>query len=156
MVWRKFFFFFETSFICIDLIFSNQPKLIMDSGAHPALHSKCHHQIIYSKIKIKVEYPSPSTCKIWDFNSSETDLINRSVEFFDLLNLFSGKNVHEKIELFSKAWLNIFHNFIPNKIILCDNRDPPWMNENIKKKWLREKIGYFKVKEILLTLTLLF
>ena len=85
---KEVFFFFETSFICIDLIFSNQPKLIMDSGAHPALHSKCHHQIIYSKIKLKVEYPSPSTCKICDFNSSETDLINRSVEFFDLLNLF--------------------------------------------------------------------
>ena len=30
---------------CIDLIFSNQPNLSMDSGVHPTLHSKCHHQI---------------------------------------------------------------------------------------------------------------
>ena len=47
--------------------------------------------------------------------------------------LFSGKNVHEQDELFNKTLLNIFHNFIPNKIIVCDDRDPPWMNDEIKK-----------------------
>ena len=25
------------------------------------------------------------------------------------------------------------HNFIPNKIIVCNDRDPPWMNDKIKK-----------------------
>ena len=39
----------ENSFSFIDLIFSNQPNLIMDSGVHPTLHSKYHHQIIYAK-----------------------------------------------------------------------------------------------------------
>ena len=33
----------ENSSSCIDLIFSNQPNLIMDSGVHPTLHSKFHH-----------------------------------------------------------------------------------------------------------------
>ena len=28
--------------------------------------------------------------------------------------------------------LNIFHNCIPNKFILCDDKDPPWINEEIK------------------------
>ena len=37
----------ENSSSCIDLIFSNQPNLITDSGVHPTLHSKCHHQVIY-------------------------------------------------------------------------------------------------------------
>ena len=40
----------ENSSSCIDLIFSNQPNFIMDYGVHPSLHSKCHHQIIYSKL----------------------------------------------------------------------------------------------------------
>ena len=47
----------------------------------------------------------------------------------------------------NKTLLNIFHNFIPDKI-MCDDRDPPWMNDEIKK-WLREKIGYFKVQKII-------
>ena len=40
---------------CIDLIFSNQPNLIMDFGLHRTLHSNCHHQIIYSKLNLKIE-----------------------------------------------------------------------------------------------------
>ena len=27
---------------------------------------------------------------------------------------------------------NIFNNCIPNKFIFCDNKDPPWINEEIK------------------------
>ena len=34
--------------------------------------------------------------------------------------------------MFNKTLLNIFHNFIPNKILLCDNREPAWMNGKIK------------------------
>ena len=40
-----------------------------------------------------------------------------------------------------KTLLNIFHSFIPNKIILCDDKDPHWMKGKIKnlikrKNWL--------------------
>ena len=41
--------------------------------------------------------------------------------------------MHEQVELFSKTLINIFHNFIPNKTILCDDKDPAWMNDEIKK-----------------------
>ena len=51
--------------------------------------------------------------------------------------------MNEQVELFNKTLLNIFHNFIPNKIILCDDKDPPWINGEIKKlikrkNWLFE------------------
>ena len=39
---------------CIDLIVTDQPDLILDSGARPSLDSKCHHQIIYCKINFKI------------------------------------------------------------------------------------------------------
>ena len=49
--------------------------------------------------------------------------------------------MHEQVELFNKTLLNIFHNFIPNKIMLCDDEDHPWMNLEItklikRKNWL--------------------
>ena len=75
---------------CIDLIFSNQPNLIMDSGVHPVIHSKGHHQVIYSKLNLEIEYPPPYTRKIWNYSRSETDLINNSIESFDWSKLFSG------------------------------------------------------------------
>ena len=49
--------------------------------------------------------------------------------------------MHEQVELFNKTLLNIFHNFIPNKILLCDDKDHPRMNDEIKnlikrRNWL--------------------
>ena len=32
---------------CIDLIFTDQPNLVVDSGTHPSLHPNCHHQVTY-------------------------------------------------------------------------------------------------------------
>ena len=34
---------------CIDLIFTSQPNLVMESGIHSSLHSNCHHQIVFAK-----------------------------------------------------------------------------------------------------------
>ena len=61
----------ENSSSCIDLIFSNRPNLITDSGVHPTLHSKCHRQTIYSKLNLKIQYPPPYTRKIWNYSRSE-------------------------------------------------------------------------------------
>ena len=144
----------ESSASCIDLIFTNQPSIVMDSGVHLSLHEKCHHQIIHSKLNLKTEYPPAYILKTWDYNRSETDSINPSVEIFDWSYLFSGKNVHGQVELFNKTLINIFHNFIPNKIILCDDKDTPRMNDEVKNL-IKRKTGYFSVKESLATLTML-
>ena len=42
---------------CIDLIFANRSNLERDSGVQPSLHANCHHQITYSKLNLKIEYP---------------------------------------------------------------------------------------------------
>ena len=85
----------ENSFSCIDLIFSNQTNIITDSGVYPTLHSNCHHQIVYSKLNLKIEYPPPYTRKIWDYNRSETDLITT------LLKVLIGQNYSQ-----SKMFMN--------------------------------------------------
>ena len=80
----------ESSASCIDLILTNQPNIVMDSGVHSSLHEKCHHQVIYSKLNLQIEYPPPYVRKIWDCSRSETDSINRSIEVFDWFYLFTG------------------------------------------------------------------
>ena len=37
----------------IDLIFTNKPNLITDSGTHPSLHPNCHN-ITFCKINLKI------------------------------------------------------------------------------------------------------
>ena len=43
----------ETSSSCIDLIFTSQPNLVMNSDVHSSLHLNCHHQIIHAKFNFK-------------------------------------------------------------------------------------------------------
>ena len=81
---------------------------------------------------MKIEYHLPYTRRIWDYNKAETDSINRSIENVDCRDFFLRKKVHEQVEIFNQTMLNIFHNFIPNKTTLCEDRAPPWMNEKIK------------------------
>ena len=33
----------ERTFSCVYLIFTSQPKLVMESGVHTSLHQICHH-----------------------------------------------------------------------------------------------------------------
>ena len=58
----------DNSNSCIDLIFTSQPNMIMDSGVHPSLHSNFHHQIIYAKFDLKDFYPPPYERPMWHFS----------------------------------------------------------------------------------------
>ena len=49
----------KNSSSCIDLIFTNQPNLIVNRGTHPSLHENCQHQITFAKVKLRVEYSPP-------------------------------------------------------------------------------------------------
>ena len=39
---------------CIDLIFTSQPNMVVNSGVHSSLHANCHHQIVFAKFDLKV------------------------------------------------------------------------------------------------------
>ena len=56
--------------------------------------------------------------------------------------MFANKTVHQQVNLLNII-LNVFANFVPNKVITCDDRDPPWINDNIKNK-IRWKNSMYK------------
>ena len=42
----------DNSRSCIDLIFTSQPNMVIDSLVHASLNSNCHQQIIYAKFDV--------------------------------------------------------------------------------------------------------
>ena len=48
--------------------------------------------------------------------------------------LLDNKNVDSQVLILNDIILNIFRNFVPNKYVTFDGKDPVWMNENIKSK----------------------
>ena len=56
--------------------------------------------------------------------------------------------MHEQVILFNKTIQNIFNNFIPNKLFTCDDKDPPWINDEIKTLIKRKKLVLLGTEEI--------
>ena len=118
----------------IDLIFTGEPTLIIDTGTHPSLHPNCHHKIIHSKIDLKIVYARPYSRLVWDFKRANMSSIRKAIKMVDWRFMFLNKNVHKQVSIFNNTLMNIFTNYIPNKYITIDDRDPPWMNEALRNK----------------------
>ena len=44
---------------CIDIVFTDQPNLVLESGTHNSLDPYCHHQITYFRFNYKIPPPPP-------------------------------------------------------------------------------------------------
>ena len=53
---------------CIDLIVTDQPNLILDSGTRASLDPKCYQQIIHCKVNFRIPPPPPSERKTWHYH----------------------------------------------------------------------------------------
>ena len=119
---------------CIDLIFTDQPNLVVDCGVHPSLHPKCLHQIIYCKFNLMIEYPSPYEHLVWDCNHANQNAIAKVLDQVDWNFFFFNKNVHKQDSILNKTLMNIFSNFILNKLVTFNDKDLPWMTPNLRNK----------------------
>ena len=140
----------------IDLIFTSQPNIVVESGVHPSLHPNCHHQIIFAKFNLKIYYPPPYLREVWHYKEANADLIKRAISNFNWEKAFSNTNINEKVSLFNKTILNILNNYIPHETIICDDKDPPWFNSRIKslienKNKIRKSYQRFKSNSQLLS-----
>ena len=105
---------------------------------HPSLYVKCHHPIIFSKLNLNVAYPLSCQRLIWDYKKVNVDCIRASLNSADWNFVLSNKNVHQQAQYLNKVLINVFSNYIPNKLIAIDYKDPPWMNDEIKNKIHRQ------------------
>ena len=118
---------------CIDLIFTDQPNLIIESGVHPSLHEQCHHRIIYGKLSVSNVALPPYTCKFWHYVKADFVAIRKSTEMFALNEYLENITCpNEQVKLLNEVLLNIYYNFIPNKIKTIRPRQTVLLPELIK------------------------
>ena len=63
----------NSSSSCIDLIFTSQPNLVMESVIHSLLHSNYHHQRVFAKFNLSLFYPPPYEKTVWCYESTYTE-----------------------------------------------------------------------------------
>ena len=103
----------NSSSFCIDLIFTSQSNLLLDSGIHSSWHSNCHHKIVFAKFNLSIFYPPSYEGTIWYYKRANTQLIRRAINQFDWSRTLSNVNVDEEVQFFIKTLLNKIQNVIP-------------------------------------------
>ena len=76
--------------------------------------------------------------EVWDYKNTNVNHIQSAVSSIDRELLFRGANVNKKVDILNECIKNIFNNFIQNRIIKSNYRDPPWITDVIKSK-LKER-----------------
>ena len=123
----------NNSMSCIDLIFCTNKNVLSNSGVDVSIFKKCHHNIIFGKINIRVPLPPVYIREVWDYKNADVEHIKKAISNFDWENVFKSLSVNQKVETLNETLLNIFRDYIPNKMIKCDYRQPPWMTDSIRK-----------------------
>ena len=114
----------------------------MVSGVHSSLHPNCHRQITFVKFNLKIYYPPTYKREIWHHEKANVDHIRRSIDEFSWERCFANTSVNNKVHMFNKTIKNIMSNYIPHETIICDDRDPPWINKDIKQLILDKNHAY--------------
>ena len=87
-----------------------------------------------------IEYPPPYELLVWDYEKANIGSTQKALKQINWRLLFSNKSVHQQVKSLNNTLMNVFSNFISNKLVAFNDKDPPWMTEYLKKKikWLNK------------------
>ena len=99
----------------IDLIFTSQPNMLIDSAVRASVQPNCHHQIIYAKFNLKIAHPPPYERMVWHFKQENSDHIKRFIEIFDWEFALNYIDANDQVSVFNSTILNIVSILFPMK-----------------------------------------
>ena len=126
------------------MIFTQQPNLVTSSGIYASLHNNGHHQITFAHINLLIEYPLPYHCLIWDYSNADILNIRKSISSTNWSHLFSNNHIDIQVSIFEECVLNVLKNFVPNKYVAFDDKEPVSMDQSIKQLIKERNSCYYK------------
>ena len=109
---------------CIDFILTDQPNLSVNSGVHSSLHPNCHHHIVHSRFNLNIYNLPPYQRSIWDYKKADSTKIREALDTVNWEMFFDKKDLNAQVIALNETILNVFRNYIPNKYITVDDKDP--------------------------------
>ena len=92
---------------CIDLVTTDQPNLVLDSGTCASLDSFCRHQITYCTVNFNISPPPPFERRIWHYHRAETLLKRSMCRFPWVQHLNTNQDPNWQVQTFTKMFMNI-------------------------------------------------
>lgn len=74
---------------------------------------------------LRVVYPPLYKRHVWDYAKANADGINKAISQLDWQEFLLNLMINEQVIFFNSTLTNIFSNFIPKRIITCNDQDLP-------------------------------
>ena len=84
---------------CIDLIFTDQPSLSVNSGVYASLHPNCHHEIVYSSFNLNISYQR----LVWDYKKTDSKSIRKALDSVNWQGLFHQLDINAQVATFKET-----------------------------------------------------
>ena len=79
-----------------------------------------------------------------ELQKADSKDIQKALDSVNWERLFDRKDINAQVTAFNENILNIFLNYVPNKYITIDDKDPVWINETIKST-IKAKKAFYKI-----------
>ena len=82
-------------------------------------------------ISANISLPPSYSREVWDYKNANVEEIQKPTSLFNWEKAFENLSIDEKVGLLNNILLNLFRNFILNKIVKCSYKHFSWMIEQI-------------------------
>ena len=82
-------------------------------------------------ISANVSLPPSYSREVWDYKNANVEEIQKPTSLFNWEKAFENLSIDEKVGLLNNILLNLFRNFIPNKIVKSSYKHFSWMIKQI-------------------------
>ena len=82
-------------------------------------------------ISANISLPPSYSREVWDYKNANVEEIQKPTSLFNWEKAFENLSIDEKVGLLNNILLNLFRNFIPNKIVKSSYKHFSWMIKQI-------------------------
>ena len=122
----------EFSNSLLDLLITDSPGYILDSGVLPPV-ANSDHSVIFCTISITFPNDKAFRRTVWDYKRGNFDVLNETLSHapwgtgFDLYD-----TIEEYVDYWTKLFIDTAKEFIPCKDVLIRPKDKPWVTAHTK------------------------
>ena len=127
---------------CIDLILTNNKTALIDSGVIPSPDPCCKHQIIYCYADFNLPPPPKYKRTLWEYDKADSGGIKEKINTTNWDYVFSNKDSSMRAEILTQNLKIISKTYIPNKTVTINEKDSPWITDEVKTALRRNKRIY--------------
>ena len=143
-------FFTSHSNNILDLIFTDAPNFVEDSGVLPPIdsRSKVYHCAVFCTLNIRRSVDCAFTRRIWMYKNADYESLNMkylNTNWTQILRY--SENISDAVKKFTSIVLSSANIHIPNKVVTVRPKDKPWMSGYIRLLLRRRDRAYRKYRQ---------